>query len=155
VQRNVLRDLFLWHGRRKHLAALQRIKKNSAWKWVMVVLSEGCKSGPSLCTSSATIIRFHSLACCQELLALTRDFLNESVASAMNMDKFKYADHILLVYWALLDLTNTVCLEQKRVLVWIFLVVEKSHHPSHSVWQRRNELLSGHWHVSLCWGFAS
>ena len=115
----------------------------------MVLLSEGCKTGPSLCTSSATIIRFHSLACCQELLALTQELLNESVKSAMNMDKFKYVDHILLVHRTLLDLTNTVCLEQKRFLVWIFLVVGKSHHPHHSVWQQRNEQFSGHWHVSL------
>jgi len=64
----------------------------------MVLLSEGCKSGPSLCTSSATIIRFHSLACCQELLARTQELLNESVASVMNMDKFKYVEHILLVH---------------------------------------------------------
>jgi hypothetical protein len=74
------------------------VEKKSAWKWVMVVLSEGCKSGPTLCTSCAAIIRFHPLACCQELLALTQELLNESVASAMNMDKLKYVEHVLLVH---------------------------------------------------------
>jgi hypothetical protein len=73
-------------------------KKTSAWEWIMVLLSEGFKSGPSLCTNSATIIRFHSLACCQELLACTQELLNENVASVMNMDKFKYVEHILLVH---------------------------------------------------------
>jgi hypothetical protein len=74
VQRNLLfdRDFGM-----ENLNSWQHcgVEEYSAWKLLMVVLSERCKCDPSLCTISDTIIRFRSLACCQDLLALTQNFV--------------------------------------------------------------------------------
>jgi hypothetical protein len=88
------------HGVRTQLAALRGRRKFSM-EMVIVAFPGRCKSDPSLCSSCDAIISFHSLACCQDLLALNWELGNASLAFAMNMDKFKYVQRVLRVHWAL------------------------------------------------------